>query len=657
MQIISPTKLKTQARQRGFALILTLIMLGVVLLVFASILSWAYSNAIMTARNNQYNMSVNAAESAVELVVGRIDRDFIYSTITNTSSAYASLPAQIIDQSGWPIQYGFSSTNGSTGTVDVVFAPQNDVIQPLNSQYAGLNGQFQGLDVYATATPIGQRYTVPATVHESVQFANIPLYQFAIFYNLNLEISPGGTMLIKGPVFCNASIWEGSSSLTFNSTVTAVGTNYPQAADPFALNYSGTTPPTFAGGAPVNNANALVMPIGTNNNPQSVLAMLNLPPVDYAMGTAAAYSSNGMKYPANGADLVISNFYNGTNDGALRPAGTNLIVYYQDSALMPQPLPPLPYDFYTIQYVKNGVTSYSNVNYVSASMLGTNAAKTMSTNIYYAGFTWVTNVAFYDWREGWNGGSGPAKRVEAVQIDMGLLNTWLNNTLVTNSGYSSDQLKLLHTGNHIASAYVYTSVPLTSSQLPAVRVTDGAILPHPGGSTRGFSVATPFPMYVWKDYNCQDTSGSSLTTSVTTHTYPASLMADAITILSDSWVDYNSSAATLKSPTAGTTTVNAAMLEGIVQTDPTISGDYSGGAENFLRLLEGWSGTTLTYNGSIVVLFNSQYATNHWRNPGNYYSVPTRNWSFDTNFNYAVKLPPLMPDIRAMIRGSWSTHQ
>ena len=59
-------------------------------------------------------------------------------------------------------------------------------------------------------------------------------------------------------------------------------------------------------------------------------------------------------------------------------------------------------------------------------------------------------------------------------------------------------------------------------------------------------------------------------------------MADSITILSANWNDGTTS----KMPTASTTTVNAAMLEGIVR---STNSNYSGGVENFLRLLENWS--------------------------------------------------------------------
>jgi len=76
-----------------------------------------------------------------------------------------------------------------------------------------------------------------------------------------------------------------------------------------------------------------------------------------------------------------------------------------------------------------------------------------------------------------------------------------------------------------------------------------------------------------------------------------------------------------------------------------------------MRLLENWSGRTLTYNGSIVVLFYSEYATNSWRETGGYYSAPTRHWAFDLNFENSAKIPPLTPKTRAMIRGNWFAHQ
>jgi hypothetical protein len=444
--------------------------------------------------------------------------------------------------------------------------------------------------------------------------------------------------------------------------VSAVGTNClatsSYLADPFALNYNGSGASTFSlAGQPVSHVNSLVMPIGTNNNPNTIIGLLELPPPAYAMGTSAAYSTNGFAYPANEADIVITNFASGTNSGSHLPVGTNFIVYYQNFALTQ-----LAYDFYIITN-GNLHTSYWT-NYVSSTLLGLN------TNIYFAGFSWITNVAFYDWREGWNGGSGPPTMVQAVQIDVGKFNTWLTNQSVPISGYTSDQTTLSQNGHHLGGVYVYNSVPLSTTQMPAVRVVNGAQLPNPGNASipYGFTVATPFPIYVLGNYNSQNNGVSALglwstngTTVATVNTLPAALMGDSVTILSTNWSD----SVTNKMPLPGNTTVNAAMLEGIVASNPNISGNYSGGVENFLRLLENWQNDpsnsgiqqTLTYNGSIVVLFYSQFATNSWQPTGNYYNPPTRNWAFDLNFKSASKLPPMTPASRAMIRGNWYAHQ
>ena len=190
-----------------------------------------------------------------------------------------------------------------------------------------------------------------------------------------------------------------------------------------------------------------------------------------------------------------------------------------------------------------------------------------------------------------------------------------------------------------------------------MRLVNGQTLPSAFSAPNGFTVATPFPLYIKGNYNINNNVGSASGNN-TANTYPAALLADAVTILSAAWND----ATITEAPTPANTTVNAAMLEGIVQTDPTISGDYSGGVENFMRLLEDWQGTihggsqqTLTYNGSIVVMFYSQYATNHW-NFGNYYTAPIRNWAFDLNFQQQGKLPPLTPQSKAVIRGQWTGY-
>ena len=70
--------------------------------------------------------------------------------------------------------------------------------------------------------------------------------------------------------------------------------------------------------------------------------------------------------------------------------------------------------------------------------------------------------------------------------------------------------------------------------------------------------------------------------------------------------------------------------------------------------MEDWSGYTLTYNGSMVAMFNSIYATAPFQQPGAYYYQPTRNWAFDLNFNNPSRLPPLTPRVLYVSRGQWT---
>jgi len=124
----------------------------------------------------------------------------------------------------------------------------------------------------------------------------------------------------------------------------------------------------------------------------------------------------------------------------------------------------------------NAGASGTFTNYVKTNLTAT---VDCVTNVQFAGYSFITNALFYDWREGWNGGSGiggNGKTVQAVQIDIGLFNIWLTNTVDTNSGAASNSKSTSDFGRPIWSMYVYNAVPLTSTTLPAVRVADGASL-------------------------------------------------------------------------------------------------------------------------------------------------------------------------------------
>src|SRR5205085_6601621 len=107
-------------------------------------------------------------------------------------------------------------------------------------------------------------------------------------------------------------------------------------------------------------------------------------------------------------------------------------------------------------------------------------------------------------------------------------------------------------------------------------------------------------------------------------------------ILSGSWAD-TSSTASISGRVASNTTINAALVGGVVA---STSGNYSGGGENFIRFLEDWKSNTFCYYGSMVELFASKTGVGAWTGAGNTYKAPlTSKWYYD-DATFSTSSPP-----------------
>jgi hypothetical protein len=178
-------------------------------------------------------------------------------------------------------------------------------------------------------------------------------------------------------------------------------------------------------------------------------------------------------------------------------------------------------------------------------------------------------------------------------------------------------------------------------------------------NTKGFTVATENGIYVKGNYNAtgvssvgNPTPSAQYNPQNTAAHVPASIVADAITILSNNWQDSRSFRYpfTLNQRTASETTVRFAMLAGDARSSfensPNQGGGdprLTGGVHNFKRFLEDWGGNRLNYSGSLINLFNSHNNNGAFKCCTNVYSPPTRNWVFDTSFLDPTRLPPGTP--------------
>jgi Tfp pilus assembly protein PilX len=95
-----------------------------------------------------------------------------------------------------------------------------------------------------------------------------------------------------------------------------------------------------------------------------------------------------------------------------------------------------------------------------------------------------------------------------------------------------------------------------------------------------------------------------------------------------------------------------ASAGGPVQVTPLV---YSGGVNNYIRLLEDWGGTfALNYNGSLISLGEPIEYSGVFQEGGipstSYYNVPFRNFNYDPFFTQVQKIPPLTPKANYVVQ-------
>ena len=574
---------RLQRRSGGYALLLVLVFLGISTMLLTTIMNWTSQTARLTDRQNEYYTTADAAEAATEKVLTRLSSDYLAGgeqAVINNLNTYKSTIPLAADSPYWG-NYTFSNAaDGSQGVF--VVRSTNWQYEVLDTPFAGLSGFQATYRILSNARLTDSRNAnLTAAVQQDVGVDSIPIFQFAIFYNQDLEMNPSPPMIVGGRVHANGNIYTlPSTSLTFSNDVTASGfiTNTFKPGDPLAAR-GVVNPVVIFDGTHDAYSSTLNLPVGGDNSSSNVNQILQLPPAG----------------ESNTSPLAVSRFYN----------KADMIVIISDT----------------------------NMTVSSGPDLGTNIV--VSSNAW-SQFLVDTNLIFNPRENSY---------VRTTQIDVSRFKTWAENATNPITPYllGKSTINIVYVDDKRTPTAVGpggTVVPVE----PGVELINGQQLPN-----AGLTVATPDPVYVVGDYNTtSDGANFSRSVNTTTFTRPASILGDSINVLSTAWSDANSFLG-LSSRVAADTTVNAAFLTGIV---PTGNGFYSGGVENLPRFLENWSGKNFYYNGSMVVMLNSQIATAPWGS-ANTYSPPARHWAFDVNFLDQTKLPPGTPQVLFLNRLTW----
>ena len=612
--------LHTAARKRresGQAILITLVVLTTVAALTGTAMLRTSGTSRMAARSTDFAETERVSDGLIEYAYGvwkgktrewdgAITKGHISQLNLATTAPVFSGFSMVDDLSIQPVdQYGAPIDAGSSTVPSRVLTYLAD--------YPGWKGfTFNYLAKVRVQNDAGIKKPRAGT-RRYFQYTQVPLFQAMYFYEHNLEIYRPAPMIVGGLVHSNSTLM-----LSGSKDQTGVEIQF-QGNVSFVKSATSTEPPLggpeWAGLSQTQAKTNMESPTYSNGGESAQVARVD------------RYEPLGSK-PAAVLNATDSN---PNNDSYRELIELPVAGYTDPPEIAKRRLSG------KAGIVMNIVTTTTGNTVTVTTQNGTTLTATQ-TNDLKAAVTAKTTI--YDQRE--------AKNVDVVTVDVSKLTPVLNNASTFNG-----------------ILYVYDSTPTKTGDMEprTVRLTNGGVLPN-----NGLTIASLNPVYLQGDYNTGTTTNPTLvpanssgnpdnTSSPVVSGYtrkPAAIIADAVMLLSNSWSDAKASS-DVSLRVASNTTYNTAIMAGFMpsgwQPSSGSAYGYSGGANNYPRFLETWTGKACTYYGSMVELFESKVFTGEW-DTGVIYRPPNRRWNFDPNF--ADNPPPGSVDAVVMSRGTWS---
>jgi hypothetical protein len=692
--------------RRGSALLASMIVVTVLSFAVAGILSYSLNTYENSIRQGLLDQAREVADSEME---------YLYFGWKNVVMSRA-VPIDNVAANGSPVTTSPSSAMGAYLTAGSepyiknlqlpVGQPQWTVTRAIGFKHLGaatgdgsaegvVNGNLIGKNYYFDAqTSASFTSAVLGTVRfdsgRHFAYSSTPLFQYAVFYEGNLELAPGSNMTITGPISTNGSAYLGSHSgfaLTLTDQV-AYFQDYNGASDPLTgetqlLEGTGTL------NDPIYNPNpGSAEPIQTTQRQIQVSHL-----------TAQASFIGGVDVQAD------------VNNPSYAAAYTNAQGVVDPNEIYRAVIAPPPTDSSGHLLDEDPVVAKSRmyntaailitINEDSAGVKTVNVGTATDPTAYNGNFPTIhtpgsgvtdpisslqdVRTQVVDPREYANGTSG----VNVSTLDVGNFKTELSGAMAANSALQSSYNGVVY----IYDATDNSNVAGAHNTLNGIRLTDATTTPNypdSNGNPQGFTVVSNNGVYVQGDYNTTQITVPGVAVPVNN---PTAIMGDAVTALSTGWdmasqktslPVANVLALTNREPSlpssdydAGSDhnvmTINSAILTGNTPSAGTGSNpltDYnSGGAQNLVRMVEDWyppmqsgngKGMELKLDGSLGQLFTSDYFTGHYtgnaaltalnNNPA-YTQPPTRDFDYDTGFK--ERAPAGAPTTTGFTRGDF----
>jgi len=513
-------------------------------------------------------------------------------------------------------------------------------------------------------------------------FTNTSIFQFSVFYQGTMEFGTGSAMTIRGDISGNGAVFIGSQLANQLTVVNNI--NYLTTFNGAADESSGTSRRSGAAGGLFD---PIFKPDSSAATPEQVaqrkLQVNKLEEAENFLGGVSverAMKDYGQQYNTDGTIKTTDAFgnviplaYQTENDiyrsviapPSLAPPGTDL--RYTNPADNSEPegsrrLKENAVIAATRMYNKAGlVFEVSKVpdgtgKYPVKIFAGEDRTVNLASSYPTLAAAVTTRKDVFDSRE--------KVTVKMTDLDVGALGTAikaLSSTDPVRQAYNG----VVYLFDPNPEATTTSGNTTVRSGRNGVRLTNGAKTPYfdKSGNPLGFTVASDNGLYIKGDFNTQR-DANAITANKDNL---ASVMGDAVTVLSNSWNDDNSTLG-VNSRVATTTTVKAAILTGNTATKfgangSIIAGTNSGGVQNLVRLMEDWRGQTFTLNGSLGQLFESKFFNSAIRGTGAntstvfdrdlYWAPAQRNLTFDERL--AESPPNGTPTTTTFRRGAYFT--
>jgi len=255
-----------------------MILVAASLLTLVGIYSYSRTNSKLSQRANDYYAALGAAEAASEKVLAQATldyRNYGAGYLLQQLDTYRQTIPTAGESSVWT-NFQFMDLSGQNNRTEVQYIPSSDFV-PLGGTYGQLRAFKDKVRVLSNARALASMNPVVSSVYQDIELTKLPIFQYAIFYNVALEFTPEPPMIVYGPVHGNTNIYMNpKGTLTFSNDVTSAGTivGGPIPIGPLNISLGGTV--NYIGRHD-SGVSVMNLPIGTNSSPAAVHQVVEFP--------------------------------------------------------------------------------------------------------------------------------------------------------------------------------------------------------------------------------------------------------------------------------------------------------------------------------------------------------------------------------------------